>query len=159
MTVFSSALFLVLGDYIDFHDIFGDYARIAATGCFAIVVIPLSLVGLKDQFAVQAAMTLVRFLALGLIFSGAITGIVVGGVHPSVTVAANNGKMSLLFDASGFGLLFSTAVFSQLFQHSVPGLVRPLPERSRGRPVMRTFAAALSTNNTTNAMIIIACCL
>ena len=93
-------------------------------------------------------MTLVRFLALGLIFSGAVTGIAVGGIHPSVTVAASSNDMSLLFDLSGFGLLFSTAVFSQLFQHSVPGLVRPLPERSRGRPVMRTFAAALTTTAT-----------
>ena len=47
--VFSSALFLVLGDYIDLHATFGDYARVAATGCFAVVVIPLSLIGLKDQ--------------------------------------------------------------------------------------------------------------
>ena len=69
------------------------------------VVIPLSLIGLKDQFAIQAVMTLVRFLALGLIFSGAVTGIAVGGIHPSVTAAAGNGDMSLLFDLSGFGLL------------------------------------------------------
>ena len=35
------------------------------------------------------------------------------------------------FEPAGFGLAFSTTLFSQLFQHSVPGLVRPLADADR----------------------------
>lgn len=34
-------------------------------------------------------------------------------------------------DPSGLGLMFSTALFSQLFQHSVPGLMHPLSRRDK----------------------------
>ena len=41
-------------------------------------------------------------------------------------------------------LSYSTALFSQLFQHSVPGLIRPLPELQKPK-VKRVFATALFT--------------
>jgi len=47
-------------------------------------------------------------------------------------------------DFSYFGLMLSTALFSQLFQHSVPGLIRPLSSRNRKGPVVRKiFGGAL----------------
>ena len=52
--------------------------------------------------------------------------------------------MSYVFDFGGFGVMFSTALFSQLFQHSVPGLIRPLPEEEK-RKAKGVFAKALFT--------------
>jgi len=52
--------------------------------------------------------------------------------------------MSYSFAFSGFGVMFSTALFSQLFQHSVPGLIRPLPEYQK-RKVPGVFMSALGT--------------
>ena len=40
----------------------------------------------------------------------------------------NDDLLNYVFSFDGFGIMFSTALFSQLFQHSVPGLIRPLPE-------------------------------
>jgi hypothetical protein len=52
--------------------------------------------------------------------------------------------MSYTWDFTGFGVVFSTALFSQLFQHSVPGLIRPLPPADRPN-VNGIFGAALGT--------------
>merc|ERR1712232_563376 len=50
-------------------------------------------------------------------------------------------------DLSNFGVVFSTAVFSQLYQHSVPGLMEPLPPVKQHR-LRAVFAAALGTTLT-----------
>lgn len=44
---------------------------------------------------------------------------------------AEKDLMSYTVCFSGFGVAFSTALFSQLFQHSVPGLLRPLRGQSK----------------------------
>jgi len=46
-----------------------------------------------------------------------------------------------LFQPTGFGVMFTTAIFSQLFQHSVPGLIRPLaPEHKKFVPAIFRWA-------------------
>lgn len=51
-----------------------------------------------------------------------------------------------LFQLSGFSVMFTTAIFSQLFQHSVPGLIAPLaPEQRKHVPAI--FKAALATTS------------
>lgn len=53
--------------------------------------------------------------------------------------------------------MFSTAVFSQLFQHSVPGLIRPLAVEKK-RSVPNIFFSALMTTALIYCFISIACC-
>jgi len=48
------------------------------------------------------------------------------------------------FQLSGFGVIFTTGIFSQLFQHSVPGLIRPISLHDK-KNVPAIFGAALLT--------------
>jgi hypothetical protein len=93
---------------------------------FCSIVVPLSCMELEEQITMQAVLSIIRFVvifamiiisALGLIFR-----------NTNGTNATNASTMPLI-DTSGFGVAFSTALFSQLFQHSVPGLLRPLSHR------------------------------
>mmetsp|Transcript_31304 Transcript_31304/g.46273 ORF Transcript_31304/g.46273 Transcript_31304/m.46273 type:complete len:407 (+) Transcript_31304:1-1221(+) len=102
---------------------------------FSAVVIPLSCAELEEQIHVQAIMAAIRFLAIFIMAAGSLVALFYDDVD-------NNGtrdhapyfaspvpidcSMSYTYCFSGFGVAFSTALFSQLFQHSVPGLLRPL---------------------------------
>jgi len=51
-----------------------------------------------------------------------------------------------LFQLSGFSVMFTTAIFSQLFQHSVPGLIAPLSTEHK-KHVPTIFRCALLTTS------------
>lgn len=51
-----------------------------------------------------------------------------------------------LFELSGFSVMFTTAIFSQLFQHSVPGLISPLSHEHK-KLVPMIFKYALVTTS------------
>ncbi|GMH74718.1 hypothetical protein TrST_g4009 [Triparma strigata] len=124
---------------------------------FACLVVPLSCADLEEQVTVQAAMMVARFLAIFVMVAGSVYSICFDGVDSesggeeapffAKEVEPNSNtepSMNYVFSFDGFGVMFSTALFSQLFQHSVPGLIRPLPELQKPK-VKRVFATALFT--------------
>ena len=64
-------------------------------------------------------------------------------LHPELT--AGNSPTPL-FQLSGFSVMFTTAIFSQLFQHSVPGLISPLSKEHK-KMVPTIFKCALFTTS------------
>jgi amino acid permease len=134
---------------------------------FGAVVVPLSCFDLAEQVTVQVAMSLLRFLSLGMLrcallsrkhcflmnvcgvgilLVGTIAAYIVDppGEHSSSHTAGT--EPPPLFQLSGFSVMFTTAIFSQLFQHSVPGLIAPLaPEHRKYVPTI--FKAALATTS------------
>jgi len=131
---------------------------------FGILVVPLSCMDLDEQFFVQAICAFVRFLSIGLMVIGSVVAILFDfkdsqqfsegiahnfstsdtGALPSPPYFAPPKKdmMSYTSDMNGFAIMFSTAVFSQLFQHSVPGLIRPLSDKKKVKTI---FGSALFT--------------
>jgi hypothetical protein len=110
--------------------------------CFAALAVPLACSELEEQLSLQALLSAFRFAAILVMVVGSVIAILMtrceGGSSeepqlenddmfspqsPAAEKASNN-----LADFSGFGIAFSTALFSQLFQHSIPGLIRPLSE-------------------------------
>ena len=118
---------------------------------FSLVVIPLSLLELEEQMTVQALMAVLRFLAIFAMIFGSIAALFMDKIDNNSSedatppyFAAEEEGMSYLFNFNGFGVMFSTALFSQLFQHSVPGIIRPLPDHEK-KSVNSIFASALTT--------------
>lgn len=109
---------------------------------FGTIVIPLSCSDLTEQIYVQLAMSIVRFGALLIMIVSASYAMYAdpydSGVDfrtPGEAAAASAPYISdySLVDFTGFGVMFSTGVFSQLFQHSVPGLLAPLGKTNQAK--------------------------
>ncbi|GMF40741.1 unnamed protein product [Phytophthora fragariaefolia] len=116
----------------------GDWqlSSVHAAAVFACIVVPLSCSDLTEQIYVQLTMSVVRFAALLIMIVSAAYA-VYGDPYdsgaeqePAPEAAPYVSHVSLL-DLSGFGVMFSTGVFSQLFQHSVPGLLAPLGAKNQ----------------------------
>lgn len=120
---------------------------------FGIMVIPLSCMDLEEQLSIQSLMAAVRFVAIAVVVFGSVFALVVDKSNslrqtpPFIAAEEQNGcKMSYTACFDGFGVAFSTCMFSQLFQHSIPGLLRPLndkPEQLRQAPVGHTESLPL----------------
>jgi len=109
---------------------------------FSCVVVPLSLYDLNEQVHVQVGMSVLRFVSLGILLVGTLVAM---WVDPTYSTSPPREQVPVpWFNVDGFGLMFTTAVFSQLFQHSVPGLVRPLAYHQR-QEIPRVFGGALLT--------------
>ena len=99
-------------------------------------MVPLSCLELDEQVAIQFSMSLVRFLSIFIMVGGSLLALMVdhdnpgenGRKNPPYFAPSDEDGCLMSYTAcfSGFGVAFSTALFSQLFQHSVPGLIRPL---------------------------------
>lgn len=103
---------------------------------FACIVVPLSCSDLTEQIHVQLAMSVVRFAALAIMIFSALYAIFTDPVDSgaSADVKASSPPYISAFslvNLGGFGVMFSTGVFSQLFQHSVPGLLAPLGAKNQ----------------------------
>ena len=130
--------------------------RILPQFIFGSIVIPLSCIELDEQVSVQVIMAFARFFAIFIMVAGSVLGLFLddrgdSSAHtpyfapPSEDVEGNC-EMSYTACYSGFGVAFSTALFSQLFQHSVPGLLRPLGNDSKKiAKVPFVFGASLLT--------------
>lgn len=117
---------------------------------FALIVVPLSCMDLAEQVHVQVAMSALRFLALGILLLGTTVALFLrtsSDTLPSSSIASLHPQQPLpLMRWQGLGCVLTTAIFSQLFQHSVPGLIRPLsPEDKKQVPAI--FRAALATTS------------
>ncbi len=104
---------------------------------FGAIVIPLSCTELEEQIGIQAIMASVRFVAIFIIAFGSLMALFLDDSnssreHPPYFAhpRPDDCKMSYTSCFSGFSVAFSTFVFAQLFQHSVPGLLRPLRDQS-----------------------------
>ena len=103
---------------------------------FACIVVPLSCCDLTEQVSVQVFMFFLRFFVLALLIFGTIAAILIdpyGNDNNTILLPISTATTYPYFsndiplvNFAGFGAMFSTALFSQLFQHSVPGLIRPL---------------------------------
>ena len=127
---------------------------------FAAIVVPLSCCNLDEQITIQGMMAVARFLAIFVMVGGSVYALL---NDPENSQLSNNetlsgppyfappsssletSEMSYTFSFSGFGVMFSTALFSQLFQHSVPGLIRPLPKAQKKHVASVFFRALLTT--------------
>jgi amino acid permease len=123
---------------------------------FGMMVIPLSCMELDEQVSIQTIMALVRFVAIFIIVFGSVSALYLddsesSGNHAPYWAPQELEKMSYTSCFSGFGVAFSTSLFSQLFQHSIPGLLRPLkgqPEKLPHVPVCCAKSHVLFQNAT-----------
>lgn len=112
---------------------------------FGSMVIPLSCMDLEEQLGMQSLMAAVRFIAIAVVVFGSMFALFVDESNsirdsPPFFASAEKRGCDLSYTAcfEGFGVAFSTCMFSQLFQHSIPGLLRPLndqPNQLRKAPV------------------------
>ncbi|OQR95609.1 transmembrane protein, partial [Thraustotheca clavata] len=124
-----------------------DISNTVVAVLFGLIVVPLSCVDLNEQIHVQVTMAILRFVALlTMIISAAVA------VWTDSNDSGSNDTSSApyisevpLFNFHGFGLLFSTTVFSQLFQHSVPGLLAPLSKANQPKAAAIFGSALLTT--------------
>eukprot|EP01041_Mallomonas_annulata_P007221 gene7221-14724_t len=128
---------------------------------FSIIVIPLSCMELSEQIQIQVIMSILRFISLGILLFGSIFALFFdlkdSQMGSNIDVIYDD-STSILFpsrppyisnnikyiDFSGFSIIFTTTIFSQLFQHSVPGLIRPLAIYHK-KAVPTIFGGALLT--------------
>ena len=100
---------------------------------FGIMVVPLSCMELDEQVTIQSIMATVRFMAIFVMVFGSTLALFMDSSkshkeNPPFWASEEpiGCQMSYTVCFSGFGVAFSTSLFSQLFQHSIPGLLRPL---------------------------------
>ncbi|KAH7468899.1 hypothetical protein PRIC1_010012 [Phytophthora ramorum] len=132
-------------------DHIGDWqlTSVHAAAVFACIVLPLSCSDLTEQIYVQLTMSVVRFAALLIMIVSAAYA-VYGDPYDSGAVLKPSPESApyisdySLVDLTGFGVMFSTGVFSQLFQHSVPGLLAPLGARNQEK-ASAVFGSTLLT--------------
>jgi amino acid permease len=111
---------------------------------FACVVVPLSCVDLAEQIDIQVVMAVLRFVSLATLVLGTLVAVCMDARDSGYSDVPVMDDHVPLCDMAGFSLMFTTAIFSQLFQHSVPGLIRPLPPQDK-QNVPSIFMYALCT--------------
>jgi len=105
-----------------------------STILFSVIVIPLSCIELDEQITLQALMAAFRFVAIFIMIGESLIALCVDhyGINRRTSfpffAEPKLDEMSYTVSFAGFGIAFSTALFSQLFQHSIPGLLKPLNE-------------------------------
>jgi hypothetical protein len=109
---------------------------------------------LEEQVSIQAGMAIARFVAIFTIVFGSLCALFLDDSNSDRTQPPffassdpDTGTMSYTASFSGFGMAFSASLFSQLFQHSIPGLLRPLkeqPDKLPAVPVSRLASPIIS---------------
>jgi len=105
----------------------------------AVVMIPVSMMNITEMVPLQVTLSAISIISL----------LIMGGVGLWSAISSGwpeSHRFSKLepVNFDGLGLAFSTALFSQLFQHSVPGLINPLKREDR-LLVPSVFGMALAT--------------
>lgn len=112
---------------------------------FACIVVPLSCLDLTEQITIQVMLTIARFITVGIMLFGSIIAMYTD-VNDSVVRNIDNIQAPYIQwidnKINGLGLIFSCAIFSQLFQHSVPGLIQSLNNKTNIRYI---FTSTLLT--------------
>jgi amino acid permease len=126
---------------------------------FGLIAVPLSCIDLAEQISIQVFMSILRFVSLATLLFGTVIAMFLDPHPPdSLGNSSSHSSTTPYYQFSGFGLMFTTAIFSQLFQHSVPGLIRPLQVEAK-RHVSTIFSWALFTTGSIYILIGIACVL
>lgn len=116
---------------------------------FGAIVVPLSCLDLNEQITTQVVMSALRFVSIAMMLIGMVVIWLLSfsrhdNQHQHDIKSEWFVTEDSLVNAENAGLMFSTALFAQLFQHSVPGLLRPLA-RTKKRKVPQIFQSALCT--------------
>jgi amino acid permease len=112
--------------------------EIQITLLFSLIVIPLSCLKLEEQVTTQVIMSVLRFVSLFALLIGLLAAIYSSSMNSPTGIDKKGNEIfpfsrdnMPLVNTNGLGLMFATCVFSQLFQHSVPGLIRPLSKEQK----------------------------
>ncbi len=105
------------------HD---DYLAYAAL--FAIVVVPLTCLELKEQVSVQVVLSMCRFLMVILITGACAAAMNATTPQFDMQTAA---KGSSFVDFTGLYKMLPIAVYANIFHHSIPGLSKPVGDKKR----------------------------
>lgn len=126
---------------------------------FGCIVVPLSCLDLHEQIDIQVCMFVMRCIVIIIMIMGIVAAIFVDpydndNIDIIVVDSASNSGIKFPYpylsqdiscaDYAGFGVMFSTAIFAQLFQQSIPGLIRPLSLEDKTE-VPQIFSRALTT--------------
>jgi hypothetical protein len=109
---------------------------------FSALVVPLSCLELTEQWVVQVILTIIRGITFVSMIVATLVAMQLDSFDSDETRVSGPFVSSIpLVEFKGFGLIFTTSVFSLLFQHSVPGLLFPLKDRTKAS---RVFDSALA---------------
>lgn len=132
-----------------FNDAFLSLVCVSCTKIFPAVlfgclVVPLSCYDLSEQIIAQLIMSLLRFVSLAVLLFGTVFALIFDWNNAAMNMNNANFANIPIINLNGFSVMFTTALFSQLFQHSVPGLIRPLSDEHK-KHVPQIFFYALMT--------------
>ena len=109
---------------------------------FALIVVPLTCRDLAEIKAIQIALAIFRFFALGLII---VTAVVAIFTYPNTDLPHKQQQTHPPYIAddivavrwNGLPIMLPAAIFSQIYHHSIPVLTAPLPaNKQRKQPVI-----------------------
>lgn len=114
---------------------------------FAIVCVPLTCIELTEMKVMQVTLAIMRFLCLGVMMCTSIVGLYQApftddnqdappGVNPPYYSDIQAVKWA------GLAVIFPTAIYSQIFHHSIPGLIAPLKHK---KSTPKLFTAVLAS--------------
>ena len=96
---------------------------------FGCVVIPMSSVELTEQEFIQVALTISRLITIAMMTIGTLTILYFHRIDSALrndTAATSAYTVWLTSNYTAVGLILTSALFSQLIQHSIPGFIYPL---------------------------------
>jgi len=108
---------------------------------FALLVIPLTCLHLTEMKKMQVVLAIFRFLSLALMICTTIVAMASypntdGGTSPSSSSPSPPYTSSIpIASASGLADLIPIAIYSQIFHHSIPGIVQPLRDKTMIAPI------------------------
>ena len=103
---------------------------------YASMVVPLSCMELNEQISVQVAMSIARFLMLGLMLT-------TGSLCAKETLIDNNNNSNSnihrapLFRPSGIFKMLPVLVFAHIFHHGIPSLSQPVADKKQLRTIFQ----------------------
>jgi hypothetical protein len=109
------------------------------TAVFALVVVPLTCMDLREQVCWQVLMFLARILVVALLVITVLAGYACDGVVFAEVPPGHTPKGIALADPNGLGAIFPVAIFAFIFHHSTPVLAQPIRDK---KSVNRVFMAA-----------------
>eukprot|EP01088_Endostelium_zonatum_P022051 TRINITY_DN911_c1_g2_i2.p1 TRINITY_DN911_c1_g2~~TRINITY_DN911_c1_g2_i2.p1 ORF type:complete len:545 (+),score=82.65 TRINITY_DN911_c1_g2_i2:88-1635(+) len=124
-------------------------------GLYAIIVLPLACMSLVDQQWIQIILCALRWVGLFVMYTTVLLSMFYHSYDEDPKISGPPYLADkVLARPSGFGIIFTTAVFSQLIQHSTPGLVQPIKNKNH---LARVFAGGLAATCTLYIILGVLC--
>ena len=120
-SVFANALTLVY-PIVSEEDHFTNYLIYAAV--FALIVVPLTLIGIHEQVALQVFLFLCRVLVVVIMVSTSIYAFIQEGDQP-----LEGAEPTLLFNLSGLSVILPIAAYAFLFTPQIPVIAEPVLDK------------------------------